>query len=64
MIDSDKRKFIEQLAYKAQEGTNIGNIRELYENKKLLPQKKWVKTKPVEDKQGILIAKEGKQLQR
>jgi hypothetical protein len=35
MICNDKRKFVEQLADKAQEAVNIGN-KELYENMKLL----------------------------
>jgi hypothetical protein len=50
MIRNDKRKFIEHLADKAQEAANTGNIKELYENTKLLSQKKWVKNKPVKDK--------------
>jgi hypothetical protein len=40
MTRNDKRKFIEHFADKAQEATNIGNIKELHENMKLLSQKK------------------------
>jgi hypothetical protein len=36
MICNDKRKFTEQLADKLQEAANIGNIKVLYENTKLL----------------------------
>jgi hypothetical protein len=50
MIYSDKRKFTEHLADKVQEAANIGDIKELHEDTKLLSQKKWVKTKPVKDK--------------
>jgi hypothetical protein len=64
MIRNDKRKFTKHLAENTQEAENTGNIKELYENTKLLSQKKWVKTKPVKDKQGVLISTDGKQLQR
>jgi hypothetical protein len=64
MIHNDKRKFIEHLADKAKEAVNIGNMKELYENTKLLSQKKWEETKPVKDKHEVLITNEGKQLQR
>jgi hypothetical protein len=40
IIRSDTIKFIEHLTDKAQEASNIGNIKELYENIKFLSQKK------------------------
>jgi hypothetical protein len=64
MIRNDKRKYTEQLADKAQEAANLGNIKELYENKKLLSQRNWVRNKPIKDKQGVLITNKEKQYQR
>jgi hypothetical protein len=64
MIRNDKRKVTQHLADKTQEAENTRNIKERYENTKLLSQKKWVKTKPVKDKQRVLISNEGEQLQR
>jgi hypothetical protein len=64
MIRNDKRKYIEQLTDKAQEAANLGNIKELYENTKLLSQRNWVRNKPIKDKQGVLITNEEKQSQR
>jgi hypothetical protein len=61
MIHNDKRKYIEQLADKAQEAANLGNIKELYKNTKLLSQKNWVRNKPIKDQQGVLITNEEKQ---
>jgi hypothetical protein len=36
----------------------LGNIKELYENTKLLSQRNWVRKKPIKDKQGVLITNE------
>jgi hypothetical protein len=64
MIRNDKRKYIEQLADKAQEAASLGNIKELYEKTKLLSQRNWVRNKPIKDKQGVLITNEEEQSQR
>jgi hypothetical protein len=64
MICNDKRKYIEQLADKEQEVANLGNIKQLYENTKLLSQRNWVRNKPIKDKQGVPITNEEKQSQR
>jgi hypothetical protein len=41
-----------------------GNIKELYENTKLLSQRNWVRNRPIKDKQGVLITSKEKQSQR
>lgn len=61
---TDKRKWAEDLATKAQEAESEGNIKELHKITKILANRKVKQQKPIKDRNGNIIVEENEQLKR